>query len=164
MKKSAKSSKKSVILLALAAVLVVASSILFVGAVGGWFENHEKAVLSAEYTNRAETINITLADYQEMVKEKKSFIVITYLPSCTANILKYLDDFSKEKNIVVHYLSWAELRENQALKTKIQYAPSVLIVSKGEIIDFLHADSDSDTIKYNNYDEFSAWLQGKIDF
>lgn len=161
-----KTPKIKLVLLALAAVAVFGGSILFVGAASGWFSGQEipvKVVLDPEYLGQYETKSLDKTTYESLVEAKKSFIIISYLPGCTAKILSFTSKFASENNITIYYMDFGTLKTTP-LHDQVKYSPSVIIISKGEIADFLRSDKDEDTPKYNNYDDFSAWLQGKIDF
>ena len=167
MKKAPKKTPKfKLVLLALAAVAVFGGSILFVGAASGWFSSKEtpvKVVLDPEYIGNFEVKSLDKTTYESLVEAKKSFIILSYLPGCTAKLLSLTSDFASNNNITIYYMDFATLKTTP-LHDQVKYSPSVIIIKEGEIADFLRSDKDEDTPKYNNYDDFSAWLQGKIDF
>lgn len=152
-----KSKVWQIVALAAAIIIVVVGGILFIGATAGWFGQPQEMVLDAEYQGKNETYIIDESAYEQMVGEKKSFIVIAYLPTCTADIISFMKKYSAEHNISYYYLNWSNLR-NTSLKEVVDFSPSVILVSNGQPIAHLRADSDEDTEKYNNYNAFSAWL------
>ena len=48
------------------------------------------------------------------------------------------------------------------LYKKIKYAPSVIIIKNGKIIDYLDANKDEDLNKYQNSNEFEQWINSYI--
>lgn len=160
-----KTSKAKLIGLALAAIAVFGGGILFVGAAAGWFNQPApaKITLDAEYLGNFEVRPLSIETFNNLIRDKKSFVVISYLPGCTAKMLSLASRFAEENQITIYYMNFSDLR-NTTLHDKIKYSPTVAVISKGELVDFLDSNSNEDTKKYNDYDAFSAWLQGKIDF
>lgn len=166
-KSTQKTPKIKLIGLAFAAIAVFGGGILFVGAASGWFNSKPEVVapitLDDEYLNGFEVKTLSKDGYDALVKEQKTFLVISYLPGCTAQILSFASKFAEKQQITIYYMDFSDLKAT-TLHEKVKYSPSMIIISKGQILDFLKSDSDEDTEKYNNYEAFSAWLQGKIDF
>ena len=46
----------------------------------------------------------------------------------------------------------------------VKYAPSIIIIKEGEIIDYLDANSDDDFNKYEDEKEFEKWLDNYVYF
>lgn len=138
-------------------IVVVVGGFLFVGATAGWFSQSQEITLDAEYLGKNEASTLDPSAYEKMVNEKKSFIVIAYLPTCTADIIKYMKEYSAERDISYFYLNWSDLRQT-SLKGTVDFSPSVILISKGRPIAHLRADSNEDTAKYNDFSIFSAWL------
>ena len=157
--------------LVLALVVVVLSGVLFVGAASGWFDGNEKVVLDAEYVCGAECdgeflegeseAGLNTREYEELIAAKKSFILLVDQGGCTtAERLKgYMRDFMKEAGVKTYRMMFSEVK-NSSLHEKVKYYPSVVVVSRGEVIGFLRADSDEDAKMYNDYEEFKGWLRG----
>ena len=160
---------RQIILLAAAAITVLCGSIVFVGAAAGWFSGKpvekpvEKFQLSSEYRNNTTWTELTRESYENLKKDQKSFILISHLPDCRAKILQFLKDYSAERQIAVNYMVWSEFHEIEK-DSDIKYAPTVIIYNDGKIVDYLKSDSDADTAKYNNYDDFKGWLDQKLAF
>ena len=149
-----------VLSLIVALVVVLLGSLLFVGAVSGWFDNN-KVVLSPEfYSENAEMVNITADDYERMIKERKSFIVFVDQGGCdTAVRLRgYIEDYTKEAGMRVNRLYFQDMKET-SLHEYVKYYPSVVMVSEGRVVGYLKADSDEDADKYNDYDAFKKWME-----
>lgn len=152
-------------------VVVVLSGVLFVGAASGWFDGEKKVVLDAEYVCGTECdgeflegesgAGLKAREYEELIEAKKSFILLVDQGGCTtAERLKgYMRDFAKEAGVKVYRMMFSEVK-NSSLHEKVKYYPSVVVVSFGEVIRFLRADSDEDAKMYNDYEEFKGWMRG----
>lgn len=157
--------------LVVALVAVVLSGVLFVGAVSGWFDWGKKVVLDAEYVCGAECdgeflegesgAGLNAREYEELIAAKKSFILLVDQGGCTtAERLKgYMRDFMKEAGAKAYRMMFSEVK-NSSLHEKVKYYPSVVVISRGEVIGFLRADSDEDAKMYNDYEEFKGWMRG----
>lgn len=161
---------RQIILLGAAALAVLCGSVVFVGAAAGWFSGSsaplpaiEKVTLSSEYINNSGIKEITKDEYQKLVEEKKSFILLSHLPDCQAKIMQYTKDYAAEHNILINDINWAAFREI-AKENGVNFAPTVIVVSNGKIISFLRSDSDADIAKYNEYNDFKNWLDSLIKY
>ena len=52
--------------------------------------------------------------------------------------------------------------KDTSLYNKVKYAPSIIIVDRGKVISYLDANNNSDTIKYQDENEFEKWLNNYI--
>ena len=148
--------------LVLALVLVVAGVVLFVGAVGGWF-SEGKVVLDAEYYCMecdGELMELTGEEYEKLVSEGKSFVVLVDQGGCTtAERLKgYLKDYAKDKGFKAYRIMFADMKSG-SLHEYVKYYPSVVVVSNGKVRGYLRADSDDDAEMYNDYEAFKGWVE-----
>lgn len=150
---------------AVAALLgFLAIIVLVAGALSGWFNGGSApttVTLSAEYiaddSATDPIITVDSDEFDKLIADGKSFIVLSHLPGCTANILQYLNQYSTERHIRYVYFPWSLFRET-TFHDQIQYAPTVALFGEGELVTFLAADSDADTDKYNSSEAFAAWL------
>ena len=149
--------------LAIMLIIVVAVTILFAGAVGGWFGS-AKVILDAEYYCNedcsSEYIELSSGEYEELIGNKKSFVILIDQGGCkTADKLRgYVKDYAREAGIKVYRMMFEDMKET-SLHEKVKYYPSVVVVSKGRVIGFLRADSDEDSDAYNDYDAFTEWIR-----
>lgn len=75
------------------------------------------------------------------------------------NIFKEVMD---NYNISMYSISFKEFKSTY-LYDVVKYAPSVIIVSNEEVIDYLDSNKDSDYDKYQSTKEFSKWLKEYIE-
>ena len=145
-----------------ALVLVVTGVVLFVGAVGGWFSGG-KVVLDAEYYCTdcdGELIGLIGEEYEQLVSEKKSFVVLVDQGGCTTaeRLKEYMKDYAKDKGIIAYRMMFADVKKG-SLHEYVKYYPSVVVVSNGRVRGYLRADSDDDAKMYNDYEAFRRWME-----
>ncbi len=160
--KKSRSRKAEIVRLVLLLLLVIGGTTLFVGAVAGWFDGGKRAVIEA--SDRCETCGQELADvtgeeYEQMVKEGKSFVIFIDQEGCTTadKVEGYVKNYAGEKKVRIYRMQFSEARET-SMHEKVKYYPSVVVVSKGGIIGYLRADSDEDAHAYNDEATFREWV------
>lgn len=159
-KVSTKKKQRNIIWLVLTLVVVVAGGVLFVGAVSGWF-GEQKVVLDAEYYNtQSGFTDLTAQEYEELVGAKKSFVVFVDQDGCTTadRLREYVGRYMEEAGVSVYRMMFAEVKES-SLHEFVKYYPSVVIVSRGQVVAYLRADSDDDAKVYNNYEDLEEWMK-----
>ena len=158
-----KKSKLKTWQLVLLLLVVVGGTVLFVGATSGWFGG-SKVVLDAEYYCGEdcddEMMELSGAEYKDLVKEGKSFVVFIDQSGCTTadRLRGYVADFAREAGIKVYRMMFSEARDT-SLHDYVKYYPSVAVVSHGKVVTWLRADSDEDADYYNDYEAFVTWAR-----
>ena len=149
--------------LVIALVVVVFGGVLFMGAVSGWFSDN-KVVLDEEYycsesCEGEDFMSLTISEYEELIKEKKSFLVFIDQGGCTTadRLREYVSNYALEHGLKVYRMMFSEVKES-SLHDQVKYYPSVAMVSRGNVISYLRADSDEDAILYNDYEAFKEWM------
>ena len=161
-----KKKQRNVLGLVVALVVVLLGGVLFVGAVSGWFSN-DMVMLDEEYycgeECDGEMMELTGAEYEQLVAEGKSFVVFIDQSGCTtADRLKgYMKDYTLEAGVKAYRMMFADARET-SLHEYVKYYPSVVVVSKGKVVAWLRADSDEDADYYNDYEAFEGWMRGLL--
>ena len=67
----------------------------------------------------------------------------------------------EEYNISMYSISYKDFKDTY-LHDTVKYAPSVIIVDKGEIISYLDPNSDEDYDRYQDTNSFTKWLKKYI--
>ena len=149
--------------LVFALVLVVAGSVLFVGAVGGWF-GVSKVKLEDDYyckkdCESTEMIELSGDKFEQLMNDKKSFVIFVDQGGCTTadRLEEYTLDYMHEKGIIVYKMMFEDLKKT-SLHESVKFYPSLVVISKGRVMTYLRADEDDDAKMYNNYDDFKIWL------
>lgn len=158
---------KRIWVLVLALVAVVFGTVLFVGAVSGWFAGPFVAEIDSEfYCNSKcylELKDISVDEYNKMVGDKKSFVIVVDQGGCTTadRVKEYAAKYSNKRFFQIFKIAFSKIKDTN-LSEAVEYYPSVAIISKGRVIAALRADSDEDAPAYNNYDDFEAWMNKHI--
>ena len=148
--------------LIVALVVVLVGSLVFVGAVSGWFDD-PKVVVSEEYRcieGCEEFASLDAASYEDLVKAGKSFVVFVDQDGCTTadRLRRYVSDWAASAGVKVYRMMFSEVKKT-SLHDYVKYYPSVAILDRGMVRGYLRADSDEDADAYNNYDAFLGWMQ-----
>jgi len=151
--------------LVVALVVVLIGGVLFVGAVSGWFDD-PKVTLDAEYyceTDCGEFMEIDATSYNDLIAEKKSFVVFVDQGGCTTadRLREFVTKYAGEVGIKVYKMMFEEVKES-SLYESVRYYPSVAVVTKGKVVSWLRADSDEDAPEYNDYETFKKWMDERI--
>ena len=120
-----------------------------------------KLYLSSKYYNAGEFIDITS---EELNKNKsENYIVFTYNNYCSFQIPceTVFKSFMEKYNIDFLYIPYEDFKNTDLYKT-VKYAPSIIIVSKGEIVAYLDAEEDADVDKYQDDKIFEGWIKKYI--
>lgn len=158
--KSRKNSKPhKTITLVVALIVVLVGSVLFAGALAGWFGDTKVTLDEEIYTSTPELIDISSSNYSELVDAKKSFVLFVDQSGCTTadRLRGYTNDYAKEKGINIYRIMFSDVKDS-SLHDHVKYYPSLVLVNKGKVHTFLRADSDDDAKMYNDYDAFKSWL------
>ncbi len=159
-KQKKKQKRSGVLKLVIALVVFLAASVLFIGAVGGWFTD-QKIILDEEYySEEAGLMELSTEEYENLREAKKSFVVFIDQNGCTTadKLRGYIQDWSTEERIRVYRMMFGEAK-NSSLHEYIKYYPSVVLIDKGKVRMYLRADSDEDAPMYNDYNEFETWIK-----
>ncbi len=154
-----KRQKKYLFLIALVLIAAVTLSGVFILSL----KDNGKVRLDAEYYGTSDEVVINKEEYEQMLKQQKSFIVTSAATACSSKILDFVDDFSKAEGITYFYLRWSDFSDSST-GGEIKYPPTVFIVSNGKIRAYLDSDSGDDVEEYNNYDDFAAWMKENVEF
>ena len=125
------------------------------------YKTSNKFYLENKYYGSHEFIEI---DNNEFNKIKDgSYILYIYNNYCNLPIPchEIFEKYMKEKNIAFLKMKYEYFKETN-LHKKVRFAPSIIIVKDGKIIDYLDAEKDEDLNKYQDLDEFTKWIEKYI--
>ena len=122
-----------------------------------------KFYLNDQYYNQGEYVKLDSVSLENI--KDNSMIIYTYnnfcnLPIHCENIFK---EFMDKYQINFISIPFSEFKKT-SFYTNVSYAPSIIIVHDGKVIDYLKADSDNDYDKYQKVDVFEEWLSDYIYF
>lgn len=162
-----KKKQASVLGLIVALVVVLIGSILFVGAVSGWFSD-PKILINAEYRCEEECgedifMEIGTEQYEELVDQGKSFVVFVDQDGCTTaeRLRGYTASWGRNNKTRIYKMMFEDVKKT-SLHDNVKYYPSVVVVSRGHVATWLRADSDKDAGMYNNEDKFNEWMGRRL--
>ena len=128
-----------------------------------WFSIDKKFSLENKYYNNKGLVSVSGDNVDELVNSKKSFILFTYNNYCNFSIPcdEVFESVSKSSNVEILKINFMDFK-NTLLYENVKYAPTVIIVNKGRIIDYLDANADEDIDLYQNEDKFKKWLSSYV--
>ena len=161
--KKQKKQQLTVLGLTVLLVAVLAGGILFVGAVSGWFDDPRVILDEEYYGDSTGFMELTADEYDELVKAGKSFIVLIDQSGCTTadRLRGYIKEYTNEMGVLIYRMMFAEIK-NSPLHEVVKYYPSIALISKGNVVGYLRADSDDDASAYNDYDVFKRWMNERL--
>lgn len=126
-------------------------------------ENFEKFALSEEMYDKGEFVDITAEQYDQLVAEKKSFVVVLHMVICPAEfpVKDSAKQLAREDGMMIYSLTEEEFKKTN-LAEKIKYLPSVALIDKGELVDFLDAEADKDVQYYKTAAELKKWIAKRV--
>ena len=159
-KRTTKKSKRLyLVIVSCAITLVIASSVLL----AIFWTNNLPVTLDLQYYGDTEVIDIGKTDYETMLKDKKSFVVMVDNAGCTTTAK--MRDMMKDlpEKFTYYRILWPEAKDTD-LASYVKYFPSIVVVEKGKVKYYLRADSDEDVKYYNDSAALESWLKSKINF
>lgn len=124
----------------------------------------EKFPLSTEMYDGGEMVEVTAAEFGQLLAERKSFIVVVHMMLCPAEfpVTSIAKQLAHDDGLVIYGLTEEEFRQT-ALAEKIKYLPSVVIYHEGELVSFLDAESDADLPYYQTVEGLRKWLRRYVE-
>lgn len=127
------------------------------------------------HSNKKESVTtndldvIDLFSYQE-IKElqdrKETFLLYIYLTGCPTckEFQPIVKEFVETNDVRLYEISYNMLENDEnIIREKIEYAPSIFIFVDGEIKAFLNPKSDEDYDKYKTLENLTKWISEYID-
>ncbi len=118
----------------------------------------EKIKLSEEYykEDSGSLVEIT----NEEIPTDKNYILFTYNNYCNFPLPcdEVFKSFAEKEKIDILAIPFAEFKKTE-FYSEIKYAPSVIIIKGKKVIAYLDANSDNDTQKYQDVEEFTNWVE-----
>ena len=111
------------------------------------------------YNTKDNYEEINVSKFNNLINNKKSFIVFTYASFCpfSAPSDKVFKSVFEKNNMKLYAIGYDKLNGND-ITNKVSYAPSVMIFKKGKLVAYLDAEKDEDYNRYQNKKEFRNWL------
>lgn len=121
--------------------------------------------LDDEYYGSSEYTDITKDEYEKLIADKKTFVVMIDKTNCftTEEMRENMASFPTDMQFRYYRMMWAEVKDS-SLHEYVKFTPSVAIIYKGKVKDWLQADSDEDTEYFNDSEALKRWLKQYIIF
>ena len=121
--------------------------------------------LDQEYYTQAELTDITVDDYQQLIANKKSFLLFVDQTGCdVATMVRgFVNNYSTEQNISFYRVYFTDIR-GSSINNYVKYYPSVVLISQGKVVDFLKANSNDHAALFTDYNSFKSWLNNYLEF
>lgn len=141
-------------------ISIIAGSVIFAVNILG--DNRFR--LDDEYYTSSEDISIDKDEYEKLIADKKSFVVMIDKPGCvTTEAMRKDMASSTDLQFKYYRIMWKYVKDS-SLHEYVKFAPSVAIVHKGEVVAWLSADSDEDSKYFNDTNALKEWLEKYIIF
>ena len=121
--------------------------------------------LDSEYYGTSEMLSLDKDTYEQMLKDRKSFVVMVDNAGCvtTARMREMMANMPEDLGFKYYQLMWPEAMES-SLHNYVKYYPSIVIIDNGQVMYYLQADADEDSKYYNDTEALQQWLKERVDF
>ncbi len=122
-----------------------------------------KINLSEQYYQYGTIKDITKEELLTKINNKENFILFTNNNFCTFKISceEIFKESAQELNITILKIPFDEFKTTK-LHDTIKFAPSVIIIKDGKIIEYLDPEKNDDLSKYQDKKEFTSWIKEYI--
>lgn len=147
------------------ALLVLVIIIVAVAAYTFFFLRQTPVQLNAEYYNSTAVVDIDKDQYNQLIKDEKSFVVMVDNPGCTttARMREFMSELPANLQFSYYRIMWQDAKET-SLHDFVKYFPSIVVVDHGRVSYYLRADEDVDSNYYNDAAALQSWLEQRIKF
>lgn len=152
--------KKKILIIASISIILILSIVLIIT---NKKHKEEKFYLEDKYYNIGEYISSNDTYINKLIDKKENFIIYVHNNYCAftkpcENIFK---EVMIENNIDIIEITLKDFKKTKYYK-KVKYAPSIIIVKEGKIVDYLDTEKDEDLDKYQEPESFEKWLKKYI--
>lgn len=139
-------------------IIVLITIIIFLN-----FNLKSKINLSEQYYQYGTIKDITKEELLTKINNKENFILFTNNNFCTFKISceEIFKESAQELNITILKIPFDEFKTTK-LHDTIKFAPSVIIIKEGKIIEYLDPEKNDDLSKYQDKKEFTSWIKEYI--
>lgn len=137
--------------------------IIFILGLASYFLFNKKKeniiYLEDKYYEEKKIVEISYNELEELIKNKESFALFVYQSLCStsADFEEVLNKFLDNNQVTFYKISFSSIK-NEELGKYVKYYPSFVIFNKGEVVDYLEADKDTDINYYTSSNKFKKWF------
>ena len=123
----------------------------------------EKFNLESDLYSGSELKELSVDEFEKLVKNKKSFVVIAHMDFCPAEtpLTSTAEQLVHDDGFTFYGLKSTEF-EGSSLSQSVTYLPSAAIYHNGELVKYLDAESDEDIPYYQSAEGLRNWLSNYI--
>lgn len=127
------------------------------------FNLKSKINLSNQYYQYGTIKDTTKEELLTKINNKENFILFTNNNFCTFKISceEIFNESAQELNITILKIPFDEFKKTK-LHDTIKFAPSVIIIKEGKIVEYLDPEKNEDLPKYQDKKEFTSWIKKYI--
>lgn len=140
-------------------VLVLGLLILLTGCNN--LKKTNKVYLDDNFYGKNSFIEVSSSEIENL--KDSTYVLFTYNNYCTMPISceGIFKSFMEKYNIAFYAIPYSDFKETYIHDT-VSFAPSVIIVKNGKIVDYLNADKDEDYDAYQDLNKFTDWIDNYI--
>ena len=145
---------------------IVGAAIICAGGFAAWkILDNQSFRLDDEYYAKSEAIDINKDEYEKLISENKSFVIMVDKPGCitTPKMRENMANFPDDTQFKYYRMMWDEVKES-SLHNYVKFTPSVAIIKKGQVKAWLQADRDEDMEYFESGDALKSWIRKYIVF
>ena len=152
--------KNKIIIIVSIVILLLLSVVLFIHYKNK-SNNSDKFYLEDKYYGTSEFIEIDDTEFNKIKNDNYVLYVFNNYCNLPIPCHEIFEKYMKENNVAFLSMKYENFK-NTELHKEVRFAPSVIIVKDGKIVDYLDAEKDEDLNKYQDVDEFSKWIEKYI--
>lgn len=126
-------------------------------------DNIKRYYLEEKYYNKGKFVSVSSNELENIKQE--SFLLYIYNNFCNMAIPceNIFEEFMDKYDIDIVSIPFTDFKET-SLYNSVRYAPSIIVIEKGKVLDYLDANSDDDLLKYQDVSELEKWLNNYVYF
>lgn len=123
--------------------------------------NKEKPIIDDNFIEIENTKQLN-----ELIKQKGTFALFVYLPSCTSclEFMPIVSEFAKSNQIDMYAVKLSSIyNESNPVSDRLEFTPSMFIFVDGEVVAYLDPGSDEDLPFYKTLEGLTTWFSYYVD-
>ena len=123
-----------------------------------------KFYVEDKYYNTNGLVDVSKDELESLLSEKKSFVLFAYSNVCmfSTPCETVFASSSIAMGINILQIPLSEYKTT-SLYNKVKYAPTVIIIKNGRVVDYLDSNSDEDEALYQDNTAFENWIYTYIE-
>ncbi len=134
-------------------------------AVEGYDPNYQKQddTNNDNSTNKSQIKDIrNINTLHTMIEDKETFLLLIYLNGCTscAAFKPIVEELANTKQVDIYEISLENVKDDYP---EIKYTPAFMVFKDGELLAYLDANKNEDSMYYENVYNLSSWIKQYLD-